>query len=88
LIIWAALLVCCDSDSLSQEALIVFVLLVDPRPERSSSLLTSAKTQLRLVRNRRWSIQNPWHWVRDAALQDVFYHLSQNYFICQKMSYF
>jgi hypothetical protein len=51
----------------------VFVLLVDPRPVRSSSLLTSAKTQLRLVRNRRWSIQNPWHWVRDAALQDVFF---------------
>jgi hypothetical protein len=65
----------------------VFVLFVDPRPERLSSLLTSANAQLRLVRNRRWSIQNPWHWVRGAALQDVVFIIYCNYFICPKVSY-
>ena len=34
-----------------------------------TSLRTSAKALLRLVRNR-WSIENSWHWVRDVALRE------------------
>jgi predicted transposase YbfD/YdcC len=34
-----------------------------------TSLRTSAKVLLRLVRNR-WSIENSWHWVRDVALRE------------------
>jgi predicted transposase YbfD/YdcC len=34
-----------------------------------SSLRTSSKALLRLVRNR-WSIENPWHWVRDVAVRE------------------
>ena len=34
-----------------------------------TSLRTSAKALLRLVRNR-WSIENSWHWVRDVTLRE------------------
>ncbi len=34
-----------------------------------TSLRTSAKALLRLVRNR-WSIENSWHWVRNVALRE------------------
>jgi hypothetical protein len=34
-----------------------------------TSLRTSAKALLRLVRNR-WSIENYWHWVRDVTLRE------------------
>jgi predicted transposase YbfD/YdcC len=34
-----------------------------------TSLRTSAKALLRLVRNN-WSIENSWHWVRDVALRE------------------
>ncbi len=34
-----------------------------------TSLRTSAKALLRLVRNR-WSIENSWHWVRDVTLSE------------------
>ena len=34
-----------------------------------TSLRTSAKALIRLVRNR-WSIENSWHWVRDVTLRE------------------
>ena len=42
---------------------------VDKTRYHVTSLPTSSKALLRLVRNR-WSIENSWHWVRDVALQE------------------
>lgn len=42
---------------------------VDETRSYITSLRTSAKALLRLVRNR-WSIENSWHWARDVAPRD------------------
>ena len=42
---------------------------VDETRYHVTSLRTSAKALLRLIRQR-WSIENSWHWVRDVTLRE------------------